>query len=111
MNTSSRPLTLRSIAESAASHPRMEAAVVSAVVAAVRSTLPDVIHSLMSDHAATQYGTLRLYQRKIPPAQRQERDRRILAMLQAGIAPEMVALEVKCSRAHVYSLRKSKSRP
>lgn len=101
-----RPTMLRSLAERAALHPRMEAAVAGAVISAVRSTLPGVIEALLAEQADHQFGTLRLYRRKVPEEMRQVRDARVRALLAGGMAPELVAVEAGCSRRHVYNVRR-----
>lgn len=100
-----RPTMLRSLAERAALHPRMEAAVAGAVISAVRNTLPGVIEALLAEQADHQFGTLRLYRRKLPDEMRQQRDQRARALLVGGMSADLVALEVGCSRAHAYRLQ------
>lgn len=102
-----RPTMLRSLAERAALHPRMEDAVAGAVISAVRATLPGIIESLLSEQADHQFGTLRLYRRKVPDDMRRVRDDRVRALLASGMAPELVALEAGCSRRHVYNVRRT----
>lgn len=76
---------------------------------AIRAELPGVIESLLHDmHDGG--GTVRLYSRKIPSADRTRRDARVRSMLAAGTPPEIIAVEVGCSRTHVYRLRKSAER-
>lgn len=94
---------LRHIAERAAEHPRLE----QAVIGAIRGMLPQVLETLIAEEA-DRHGShmLRLYGCRRPIEQRQDRDRRILALLRSGMAPEHVALEVGCSRSHVYIVRR-----
>lgn len=105
-----RPTMLRSLAERAALHPRMEDAVAGAVISAVRATLPGIIEMLVADMADPETGTLRLRKRKVPDDMRRMRDDRVRALLAAGMAPELVALEVGCSRRHVYNVRRVSAR-
>lgn len=105
-----RPTMLRSLAERAAMHPRMEDAVAGAVISAVRATLPGIIESLLAEQADHQFGTLRLYRRKVPDDLRRVRDDKARALLAGGLAPELVALEVGCSRAHAYRVQASMRR-
>lgn len=100
-----RPTVLRSLAERAAAHPRMEQAVVGAVVSAVRATLPAVIEALLAEEAGRGFGVVRLYRRKVPAEDRARRDERVRALLGTGMAAEQVAAQVGCSRSHVYRIR------
>lgn len=99
MNTSQPLNKLRALAQRAAEHPRIEAA----VVGAIRAELPGVIELLLAEMA--QGETVRLYGRKRSQEKRIERDARIHALLEAGMAPDLVAKEVACSRRHVYLVR------
>lgn len=101
---------LRSLAERAALHPRMQAAIADAFMNAVQSTLPDVIEAVLAQQADHQFGTLRLYRRKVPEEMRQVRDARVRALLAGGMAPELVAVEAGCSRAHAYRIQASMRR-
>lgn len=107
MTTPRRTPTLRALAERAALHPSMEQAVAGAVISAVRNTLPGVIESILAERADEDFGRLTLYRRKVPDGHRKVRDSRVMALLAGGTAPELVALEVGCSRAHVYRVRKA----
>ena len=99
--TDDRPLTLRRLAARVASHPRIE----QAVMAGIRSVLPDVLEDMLGEMANDGGGTVRLYRRKHPKAKRIERDNRIRSMLGAGAAPRAISDEVRCSLAHVYTIR------
>lgn len=93
---------LRQLAERAAMHPSIE----TAVLGAIRLTLPSVLEQLIAEEAERQGShILRIYGRRMPSERRSERDAKIEALLQADRAPEHVALEVGCSRRHVYLVR------
>lgn len=83
MSAENRAL-LRRLAEQAASHPRIE----QAVLGAIRQELPGVIEQLLS--AMYPGETVRFYARK-RSGDRGERDRRIAAALVAGDPPALVA--------------------
>lgn len=88
------------IAQRAASHPSMEAA----VIGAVRATLPIVLEAVMREiHPGD---TLRLYVPKTSSADRQARDQRIGAALANGDAPEVIANREKITTRHVRNIRK-----
>jgi len=102
-----RPNMLRSLAERAATHPRIE----QAVMGAIRGVLPSVLEQLIAEESA-RLGDhrLRVYPRRSPPEERAQRDARVRAMLATGTAPELVAVEVGCSRRHVYYVQASMRR-
>jgi hypothetical protein len=99
--TDDRPLTLRRLAARVATHQRIQ----TAVVGAIQAELPSIIEELLGAMADDAGGTLRLYRRKRPKAKRIERDNQIRALLGGGILPRAVAEQVKCSLAHVYTIR------
>lgn len=101
MNAEAKRSRLVNLAERAASHPRIERAVVSAI----RTELPGVIRELLEEMADHEGGTLRLYRNKRPQRDRQVRDDRVRTLLAAGASPEVAAAEVGCSRRHAYTLR------
>lgn len=97
-----RPNMLRSLAERAATHPRIEAA----VMGAIRGVLPAVLEQLIAEEAERQGShVLRMYPRRAPSEMRETRDANVRAMLAGGVAPELVAVQVGCSRAHVYRVQ------
>lgn len=102
---------LHRLAERAASHPRIE----SAVLGAIRIELPSVIEQLLREMADADGGTLRVYMAKRPPDQRAQRDERVLALMEAGTDPKVAAKLCGCSRSHAFSVRarsqQSKTRP
>ena len=88
------------IATRAASHPNMERA----VLGAVRATLPGVIESVMRElHPGD---TLRLYVPKTSSVERQERDRRIGAALEAGEASAAICRRENVSLRHIQRMKK-----
>lgn len=90
---------VRDLAERAARHPQIEAA----VLGALRATLPGVIEKLLSEMAHGE--TVRLYARKRPEDARAMRDARIASLLESGTAPDLVAAQVGCGRSQVYRVR------
>jgi DNA invertase Pin-like site-specific DNA recombinase len=92
-----------------AAHPAIPAESRSAYRETVASVLHQQLLALMPQRMADT-GPLRLYPPAQLPAHRAAREQRIRAMLASGSAPELVALEVGCSRAHVYRVRKAMSR-
>jgi hypothetical protein len=97
-----RPSALRTLAVAAATHPRIE----QAVLGAIRSVLPSVLEQLIAEEAERQGGgRARLYGRKATSEARELRDQRVLSLLESGMAPELIALESKCSRSHVFAVR------
>lgn len=93
---------LRQLAERAAMHPSIE----SAVLGAIRLTLPAVLEQLIAEEAERQGShILRLYGRRNPPEARVDRDAKVREMLLAGKAPEHAALEAGCSRAHAFKIQ------
>jgi len=102
--TAVRNNTVRALAERAASHPQIEAA----VMGAIRGVLPTVLEQLIAEQAETQGShVLRLYGRRSPSEQRRLRDERVRAMLEAGAAPEVAAVNAGCSRTHAYKLQRA----
>lgn len=93
---------MRALAEHVATHPRIE----QAVMGAIRPVLTDLIEQWLVERAETQGGTLRMYQRKLTQARRQERDDRLRALISAGVRPEDAARQVGCSRRHAYHVRR-----
>lgn len=87
-NGSSRPSLLRQLAEQAAAHPRIEAA----VIGAIRAELPGVIEGLLREA----YGgdTIRIYVASgLGRAAKRERDLRITALAAApsSLSPGAIA--------------------
>lgn len=88
------------IAQRAASHPSMEAA----VLGAVRATLPVVLESVLREiHPGD---TLRLYIPKTSSSSRIERDQRIGAALANGEHPDLIAKRESITTRHVRNIRK-----
>ena len=99
-----RHSTLRALAERAAAHSDIQ----SAVITAIRGVLPSVLEQLIAEEAERQGShVLRLYPRRAPVDQRHLRDQRLRALIQAGKPPDLAAMEVGCSRAHAYRVRKA----
>lgn len=97
-----RSSLLRSLAERAAAHPQIDAA----VIGAIRGVLPSVLEQLIREEAdRTGVDVLRLYPRRAPDTARADRDNRVRALLAGSMPPELVAVTVGCSRAHVYRVR------
>lgn len=97
-----RPNLLRSLAERAATHPRME----QAIMGAIRGVLPSVLEQLIAEEAERRGDhVLRMYPRRNPSADREIRDQRLRGLLAAGTSPDLAAVEVGCSRAHAYRVQ------
>ena len=93
---------LRQLAERAAMHPSIE----TAVLGAIRLTLPSVLEQLIAEEAERQGShILRIYGRRMPSERRSERDAKVRELLLAGKAPEHAALEAGCSRAHAFKVQ------
>jgi hypothetical protein len=99
MNTRTTAEVFAAVAARACSHPTME----SAVMGAVRATLPGVIETVMRELYSGE--TLRLYVSKRPTEDRAQRDRRIGAALASGEAPESVAKRESVSKRHVFRVK------
>lgn len=80
---------------------------------AYRETVASVLHqqflALLPERAADS-GCLRFYPPQKLEHQRRMRDDRVRALLASGMAPELVAIEVGCSRAHAYRVQTSMRR-
>ena len=100
---------IHAAAERLAAHPAIPAESRTAYRDPVASVLHQQLLALMTQRMADT-GPLRLYPPAQLPAHRAAREQRIRAMLASGSAPELVALEVGCSRAHVYRVRKAMGR-
>lgn len=97
--TRPRQALLRDLATQAASHPRMEAA----ILGAIRGELPGVIEELLRDLYRGE--TVRLYvPKRGGAADREHRDRRIEAALAAHEAPAAVAAREGVSRRRVEQI-------
>jgi DNA-binding NarL/FixJ family response regulator len=90
---------IRTLAERAASHPRIE----QAVIGAVRMTLPGILEELVRELAAGEQ--LRIYVPKIKQEHRDERQARIKAALQQGEARSSIAKRENVSERYVRIIR------
>lgn len=87
---------LAQLAERAATHPKLEGA----VLGAVRATLPGVIQSVLRELFPGE--TVRLYVPKIGTDTRAERDARIAAALDAGKSVAEIVQEFKLPKTTVH---------
>jgi len=99
MNTRTTAEVFAAVAARACSHPSME----SAVMGAVRATLPGVIETVMRELYSGE--TLRLYVSKTPSDDRVQRDRRIGAALATGETPASIAKREMVSKRHLRRIR------
>ena len=96
--TARKPL-LAEIADRAASHPSIEAA----VAAAVRATLPRVIEMILQEIASGE--TLRFYVPKQGANARKQRDERISAAIAEGEPLDSIAKREAITKRHVRNIR------
>jgi hypothetical protein len=94
-----RHFSVRDMAATAAVHPRM----VQAVTGAVLAVLPGLLEEILRDMSGGE--TVRLRPAKIPRQQRAQRDEHIDSLLRQGMAPGLIAVQVRCSERHVYNRR------
>jgi hypothetical protein len=83
-------------------------AVQAAITGALEASVSDALHralAAMADDVADG-GAVRLYGRRFPETKRQARDARIRELLAQGVKAAAIAAEVKCSAAHVYTIRR-----
>lgn len=91
---------ISTLAERAASHPSMEAA----VMGAVRATLPGVIEGVLRD--MFQGEQVRLYVPKRGVQSRTERNQRIVSALDTGEAWQSISKRENVSRRLIFMLKK-----
>ncbi len=95
---------IRQLAEDAATHPRMQAAVMGGIL----RELPDIIEILLHERLGGDGGTLR--GSKNPRVNRVERDQRIEAALSTGEQHRSIALRERVSVRHVERIKARSTR-